>query len=581
MDAQVRLQSRTTPLRVLLQTRGKSIKNVLTHLHKESWLKIAVVTTLGLVFWIGLFLLFYHMFKFMNDNVGSFRVPLIQRVLSLFFMALMFMLVFSNAVISFTSLFKAPETAFLFTLPLRHDTIYLYKLLESLVFSSWAIIAIGVPLMVSYGLQNNVPWYFYPAVIGYMVPFVLLPASLGSLLGLILTRVVPRKRTQVLGILAFALLVLAGYIAVAILNVQRVRLTDDAVQDASVKSVLSQLNFTRHPMTPNYWIAEGILAVGERRPDWLRTTGIYFSALSSSALLALSMGWFLAGWLYEGTYSIASSSSFVKRVSGKMFIERLLDPFKARNPQVVILLVKDIKSFLRDPAQWSQVLIFFGILTLYIGNLRNFNYPLERAFYQNLISFLNLGATCMTLATLTSRFIFPLISLEGTRFWVLGLVPIQRRDIVISKFLFALTGALLLTVSLVLLSNYILRSQPLVFWIQLFTAAMISVGLSGLTVGMGALFPSFNERNPSKIVSGFGGTLTLILSISLVVLSILGEGIVCHRALGSIRAEDNVPLEFAMTTDVYMILGGVAVLNLLAAWVPMQFGIRALERCEF
>jgi len=580
MDAQLRLESRSSPLRVLLSARGRSIKNVLTHLHKESWLKIAVVTTLGLVFWIGLFLLFNNMFRFVNDHVGSFRVALIQYVLSLFFMALMFMLVFSNAVISFTSLFKAPETAFLFTLPLRHDTIYLYKLIESLVFSSWAIIAIGAPMMVSYGMQNHVPWFFYPVVIGFMLPFILLPAALGSLLGLVLTRIVPRKRTLVLGILIFALLILSGYIVVAILNVQHGRILGD-VQDASVKSVLSQLNFTRHPMTPNYWISEGILAVAEGRPDWLRTAGIYFAAIGSSALMALAAGWFLAGLLYEKTYSIASGSSFVRRVTGKTFIENVLEPLKMRHPQLVILLVKDIKSFLRDPAQWSQVLIFFGILTLYIGNLRNFNYPLERAFYQNLISFLNLGATCMTLATLTSRFIFPLISLEGTRFWVLGLVPIQRRDVVISKFLFALTGALLLTISLVLLSNYILRAQPQVFWIQLFTAAMISIGLSGLTVGMGAIFPSFNERNPSKIVSGFGGTLTLILSISLVILSILGEAIVCHRALGSMRPEDSTSLEFMMTTDVYMILAGVAVLNILAAWVPMQFGIRALEQCEF
>src|SRR6185369_11869071 len=108
--------------------------------------------------------------------------------------------------------------------------------------------------------------------------------------------------------------------------------------------------------------------------------------------------------------------------------------------------IKDIKSFMRDPAQWSQVLIFFGILTLYIGNLRNFSYPLDQPFYQNLIASLNLGATSMTLATMTSRFIFPLISLEGRRFWILGLLPIERRQIMISKFLFAASGSLLLMV---------------------------------------------------------------------------------------------------------------------------------------
>jgi ABC-2 type transport system permease protein len=40
----------------------------------------------------------------------------------------------------------------------------------------------------------------------------------------------------------------------------------------------------------------------------------------------------------------------------------------------------------------------------------------------------------------------------------------------------------------------------------------MSASLSGLAVGLGALFPNFKEDNPSKIVSGFGGTLCLVIS---------------------------------------------------------------------
>ncbi|MCY3023890.1 MAG: hypothetical protein NTW87_33340, partial [Planctomycetota bacterium] len=260
---------------------------------------------------------------------------------------------------------------------------------------------------------------------------------------------------------------------------------------------------------------------------------------------------------------------------------RLLEPLLRRYPEVMILLVKDIKTFLRDPAQWSQVLIFFGILTLYIGNLRNFQYQLDQPFYRNLISFLNLGATCMTLATMTSRFVFPLISLEGQRFWVLGLVPIQRRHIVMAKFYYSFGGALVLTASLVLLSNYILRDSIDVLWIQLATAALLSLGLSGLSVGMGAIFPSFKERNPSKIVSGFGGTLTLILAITLVVFTILGEGLLCHRFLVLRAADDPARLDGYVRPIFVAVIGGVAVLNILAAYIPMKLGIRALERVEF
>lgn len=584
-EAQQVLSKRRLPLFSLLRFRWAALRNQFLNLKNESRLKIIVVSILAAVFWIGLFLLFMSAFKFLNENVWErVRMPLIQRIMSLFFLALTFMLVFSNAVISFSSLFKAPETAFLFSMPVGHDTIFLYKLLESLLFSSWAIFAIGLPLMLAYGIQSGAEWYFYPLVFLFMCPFVLLPAALGSLLGLVLTALVPRKRGTVLALLALVLLVLASYVAMAILNVQRQRQVE---MEASVQAVLDHLRFTQQPLTPNYWMTHGILAVGNGlqtisggKPNWMHA-GTFFGALASSAAFFLALGWFVSGVIYEHTYSLASAGDYIKRVVGRTRIEKLLAPLTDSHPEVMILLIKDIKTFMRDPAQWSQVLIFFGILTLYIGNLRNFSYPLDQPFYQNLISFLNLGATSMTLATMTSRFVYPLISLEGHRFWVLGLVPIRRRDIMMSKFYFSFSGAVVLTTSLVWLSNYILRSQSFVMEVQLATAVLIALGLSGLSVGMGAIFPAFQERNPSKIVSGFGGTLTLILAICLVVFTIMGEALVCHRYLVLQASNEPMDVERQQKLVFAGIMAGVTVLNVLAAYIPMRLGIKALEKVEF
>src|SRR5205823_6479499 len=173
----------------------------------------------------------------------------------------------------------------------------------------------------------------------------------------------------------------------------------------------------------------------------------FLGALASSALFFLVLGWFMSGAIYEWTFSYASGGGVVRQAQRRSIVDAFFAPLMGRYPQLAILVVKDVKTFLRDGTQWTQVLIFFGILALYIGNLRNFSYPLDQPFYQNLISFLNLGATCMTLATLTSRFIFPLISLEGRRFWVLGLVPLDRRQIMMSKFYFAFGGSVILTIT--------------------------------------------------------------------------------------------------------------------------------------
>lgn len=573
-------------LRLLLGVRVQCLRNMLARLHRESFLKIAVVAALGTAFWAALFLLFNESFHFLNVHAYIFREQLVRHILSLFFLTLTVMLVFSNALISFSNLFRSPETAFLFSLPIRHDTIYLYKLVESLIFSSWALFALGLPLLICYGIQSGVRWYYYPVMFVFMLPFVVIPAALGALIGLLLTAAVPRHRGKTLAILACVALAAAAWIAVDVLKLQSgLAGFSGGEMKADVQVILGKLEFTQHPLMPNYWITHGLLAVardtgqGLRDKD-LRDAGLFFGALATSAVFFVALGWFAAGAIYETSFSKAHAAGRGKRVRNRGLIETMAQPLQRRWPAVTVMVLKDIKTFLRDPVQWTQVLIFFGLLTVYISNLRNFAYPIDRPFYHSLISFLNLGATCLTLATMVSRFVFPLISLEGQRFWVLGLVPVERKRILIAKFVFSLGGALLITLSLVLLSNYILKSGGFILLLQLVTAALLCVGLTGLAVGMGAIFPSLHEANPSKIVSGFGGTLTLILSISMVILVIVAEAIVCHRYLDAAMDPTNAQAGMYQWALVAM-LGVVAILTFLSAYIPLTIGAKSLDQMEF
>ena len=53
-----------------------------------------------------------------------------------------------------------------------------------------------------------------------------------------------------------------------------------------------------------------------------------------------------------------------------------------------------------------------------------------------------IGLIGLVLSTFTTKFVFPLVSLEGRRFWILGLLPIRRETILWSTFLFAAVGSL-------------------------------------------------------------------------------------------------------------------------------------------
>src|SRR6187401_2626007 len=47
---------------------------------------------------------------------------------------------------------------------------------------------------------------------------------------------------------------------------------------------------------------------------------------------------------------------------------------------------------------------------------------------------------------------------------------------------------------------------------------LMSTGLKSLALTLGVLFPNFHDASPAKIVSGFGGTLCLILNFIFILL---------------------------------------------------------------
>jgi len=176
------------------------------------------------------------------------------------------------------------------------------------------------------------------------------------------------------------------------------------------------------------------------------------------------------------------------------------------------------------------------------------------------------------------RFVYPLISLEGRKFWILGLLPLKREQLLWGKFAFAVTMTNILAGGIVLLSDVVLDMPITAIVIHLMTLSVLSFGLSGLSVGMSAWMPNFRETDPSKIVVGFGGTMFTVASLMYLVLAV---GVMCvpyhyaaaretfHQSANTLPkwAFAGLPLGLAMAV--------------LAVWLPMRIGGRTLRKMEF
>ena len=119
-------------LRLLGWMRWRQLRNRLGHkgvlaaIRRHSVLKVAVVTGFALAFWWGLFFLFLDGLKFLN-TFPELKATIMGLLFAMFFAALTLMLTFSNGIIAFSSLFKSEETDFLFSVPLRPESVFVYR----------------------------------------------------------------------------------------------------------------------------------------------------------------------------------------------------------------------------------------------------------------------------------------------------------------------------------------------------------------------------------------------------------------------------------------------------------------------
>jgi len=528
--------------------------------------------------------LFYGGLRYLHRNFPVIGAMMSERVLFLLFGFLMVMLVLSNAISGFSTLFRNRETEWLLSRPAAHRDVYRWKSLESMVLASWAFVFLLVPLMAAYGAVMKLGLAFYLWLIALLVPFVLVPSVLGMALLMVFVRLL-RYRWVIPAILAGSAAFLAALWWVA-------RPVDPdslmTVQDTRIFGrLLQNTRFLMNPLWPSYWLSTSILAAcdGLWGKAWF-----YFMVILANALMAALVSFrllslfFYSAWervqcgragaaavprgeLGAGTGFAVAAAESAGRLAGRFL-----------PPHWRALLIKDIKVFLRDPVQWSQFLIFFGLLWVYILNLRQTTYDLATPFWRNIVVYLNLAASSMTLATLTTRFVFPQFSMEGKRLWLVGLSPAGLRGVVWEKFALCWTFSGLITLGLTLTSCLVIGMTAL--HIAGFCSAIVlmSAALSGLAVGIGVLYPNFKQDNPSAIVSGFGGTFCLVMSFLYIVLVLAFLLVPAQLPLMTGMTGHHAP-EFFMKLR----LGGqvlTVAASLVATALPLWLALRRVDSIE-
>ena len=557
--------------RLLFQRlRWRLARNARTQLFGNSRVRLLSIVLSSLVVWVALFGVAYYGFgRLVEDEIPP---VLLELLFNAMFVTLGVMLVFSTGLVLYAGLFTSAEARFLLATPARADQVFALKFQSAITFSSWAFVVLSAPLLIAYGLQYGAPWYFYLLLPVFFLGYVLLPGAMGALLCLLFVNFFPHRRKQALVGTLLGLAALLGFWLYRTLTAAKAGLAErDKLQ-----GLFDMFTIGRGDLSPSDWMARGLLALGQGD---LTASLLPMALIWTNGLMLYVAAAYAARWLYRRGFNRMATGGDLRRQYGGSWADRVVELLVFYlDRRTRILIVKDFRAFRREPAQIGQLVIFTGLLLLAVLNSRQFFGADIPAAYQQGLSLLNVAATGLLMCAYLGRFVYPLISLEGRKFWILGLLPLKREQILWGKFAFAVTGSTLLAGVVIVLSDVLLGMPLAAVAVHLATVVLLGVGLSGLSVGLSAWLPNFRETDASKIVLGFGGTVNMLISLGYLVLIILTacgpyHAVSAAAAFGSGVGESSA-LAFAG-------LPVAALIAAVATALPMRAGGRNLQRVEF
>ena len=529
--------------------------------------RLLVLGGIGLLFWAFIFTVLYKLLVYFRSvpDLGPF---LAGKLLGLILIGFFSILLLSNIITALSSFFLAKDLDLLVAAPVDWLTLYSAKLLETAVASSWMVVLMAAPMFAAFGFAYHGGFIFPLLVIAVFLPFLIVPAVIGSAVTLLLVNIFPARRTR--DILSVIAVLAAGGIVLLFRIVRPERLARPEGFRSLVEFV-TVLRTPTSPFLPSEWVQRAVLGWLNNRPDFLP---VYL--LWSTAAAAFVIGALLHRVLYMDGFSKAQESAqrWARNNVTRRFGYRLLAPFGILRRE---LMLKELRLFFRDTTQWSQLILLAVLVVVYVFNIKYL--PLRGEgitfFLRNVIPFFNILLAGFVLASIAARFIFPSVSLEGRTLWLLKSSPMPVRDLLWAKFWVGTLPLLILALGIIGVTNAMLQVSDFMFAVSVMTIALMTLALCGMALGFGTLYPQFETENAAQIPTSFGGLLYMIASVGLIAIVIVLEARPVYSYLSA-------QFYGTPTSPTEMVIGfGLAALVCIAATVvPIGIAERRLEAVE-
>ncbi len=513
-----------------------------------------IILAFGAILFTALYLVSLKTISYFHSQ-NELGVILSLKIFQMAWVIVLTMLIFSSMVSGVSALYLSRDNEIIFSSPASLAEMYLMRYLTTSLYTSWMMVVFSLPVFGAFGHIFKAGY----AYLLFMVPSVICIAAIGNGLGLMVTVILvnlfPARRTKDIVVYLSLLFGILLYLVIRLLRPEELA---DPERFPDFIDYLSRLSTPATPYMPSSWASNLLTGyLQDHYIDWL-----FVGLLVVTPLVLYFAGeWIMSRWFFPG-YSKAQESFGGYRSFG----DHTYSPSPLR-----WFFRKELKMFVRDSSQWSQLFLIGALIVVYLYNFKVL--PLERSpipadAVANIIAFANIGLTGFIVASLSTRFVFPSIGAEGSGFGLILTSPLSVRRYIFNKYLFYVLPFTILTFILLIASNHLLQIKGPMWWISLITGLIITWSVVAMAIGFGAIYADFKAENQAAVLGSFGAILFLFTALAFELITILIVSIPAYKLVRGWRWG----IHFSNT--VFLQTAGVLLLILLIAVLVSMTSLR-------
>ncbi len=490
----------------LLSPRSLALRNVLLR-SEQRWLYAGFIG-LALLFWLGLFGGIYYLVN-LAWTEGAMVPWLASTFLKVLLISLFGLLSFSNIIAALSVFYLSDDLELLLSLPTGRANFHTARFFDTLVQSSWMMLVFGLPVFLAAGLAARAGPAYFGAVFVVVPCLLIISTGVGVVMATVLVNLFSARRAR--DALMFLGVALVAGLLIFLRSLRPEQLVDaQAFSDLSSYMGAIRLDAWRH--TPPGW---GGVVLGDLLLNspvrWLPLVQLVAAAGTAMALARWATVWgFDSGWARSqeaGAARFYASGSFDAAVK---VLPRAWRPIAA----------KELRILVRDPAQWSQLLLLAALCVIYLVSVGFLPLSAFRGTTGQLlregVSFMNLGMAGFVMAAVAGRFQFTGVSREGRSWWILRGAPVNPVVVLRAKAAFGLVPMVIVGQVVVVGSGVLLDVRPVLIGAEAVLALLLAWAISGLASAMGAVWPDFTAENAARAAASPAAVFFMVVAQVLV-----------------------------------------------------------------